>query len=186
MKHYSKTNLRHYQGHIPKCGRRVLVDPSSVVIGDVEIGADSSIWPLVVLRGDMHYIRIGERSSIQDGSVLHITHAGPYNPDGWPLIIGDDCTIAHKVTLHGCTIGSRVLVGMGSIVMDGAIVEDNVVIGANSLVPPGKTLSSGYLYLGSPVKQIRPLSKDELAFFTYGANNYVKLKNLHIEELEKQ
>ncbi|MCG8908449.1 gamma carbonic anhydrase family protein [Pseudomonas sp. DP-17] len=174
--------IRTYQGKTPSLGERVFVDASSVVIGDVEIGADSSVWPLVVIRGDMHRIRIGARTSVQDGSVLHITHAGPFNPDGFPLTIGDEVTIGHKVLLHGCTLGSRILVGMGSIVMDGAVIEDEVILGAGSLVPPGKTLESGFLYVGSPVKKVRPLTDKERAFFSYTAGNYVKLKDQHIAE----
>jgi carbonic anhydrase/acetyltransferase-like protein (isoleucine patch superfamily) len=158
-------NLRKYQNHTPQLGKGAFVDRSAVVIGDVEIGEDSSVWPLTVIRGDMHRIRIGARTSVQDGCVLHITHAGPFNPDGFPLLIGDDVTIAHKVMLHGCTVGSRVLIGMGSIVMDGAVVEDDVIIGAGSLVPPGKRLESGFLYVGSPVKQIRPLTDKEQRLF---------------------
>ncbi|WP_248799721.1 gamma carbonic anhydrase family protein [Pseudomonas sp. MWU13-2105] len=174
--------LRTYQNLTPALGERAFVDRSAVVIGDVEIGADSSIWPLTVIRGDMHRIRIGQRTSVQDGCVLHITHAGPFNPEGFPLLIGDDVTIAHKVMLHGCTLGSRILIGMGSIVMDGAVVEDEVIVGAGSLVPPGKTLESGFLYVGSPVKQARALTDKERAFFTYSAANYVKLKDLHMAE----
>jgi len=174
--------IRTYQGKTPSLGERVFVDASAVVIGDVEIGADSSVWPLVTIRGDMHRIRIGARTSVQDGSVLHITHAGPFNPDGFPLTIGDEVTIGHKVLLHGCTIGSRILVGMGSIVMDGAVIEDEVILGAGSLVPPGKTLESGFLYVGSPVKKARPLTDKERAFFSYTAGNYVKLKDQHIAE----
>ncbi|SHL39787.1 gamma carbonic anhydrase family protein [Phytopseudomonas punonensis] len=174
--------IRTYQGTKPTLGDRAFVDTSAVVIGDVEIGEDSSVWPLTVIRGDMHRIRIGKRTSVQDGSVLHITHAGPFNPDGFPLIIGDEVTIAHKVMLHGCTLGSRILVGMGSTVMDGAVVEDDVIIGAGSLVPPGKVLESGYLYVGSPVKQARPLTDKERNFFSYTAGNYVKLKDQHIAE----
>ncbi|MCU1737752.1 MULTISPECIES: gamma carbonic anhydrase family protein [unclassified Pseudomonas] len=174
--------LRTYQNLTPALGERAFVDRSAVVIGDVEIGADSSIWPLTVIRGDMHRIRIGQRTSVQDGCVLHITHAGPFNPDGFPLLIGDDVTIAHKVMLHGCTVGSRILIGMGSIVMDGAVIEDEVIVGAGSLVPPGKVLESGFLYVGSPVKQARALTDKERAFFTYSAANYVKLKDLHMAE----
>ena len=174
--------LRTYQNLTPALGERAFVDRSAVVIGDVEIGADSSIWPLTVIRGDMHRIRIGQRTSVQDGCVLHITHAGPFNPDGFPLLIGDDVTIAHKVMLHGCTVGSRILIGMGSIVMDGAVIEDEVIVGAGSLVPPGKVLESGLLYVGSPVKQARALTDKERAFFTYSAANYVKLKDLHMAE----
>jgi carbonic anhydrase/acetyltransferase-like protein (isoleucine patch superfamily) len=174
--------IRTYQGLTPQLGERVFVDASAVVIGDVQLGDDSSVWPLVTIRGDMHRIRIGARTSVQDGSVLHITHAGPFNPDGYPLEIGDDVTIGHKALLHGCSIGSRVLIGMGSIVMDGAVVEDEVVIGAGSLVPPGKVLESGYLYVGSPVKQARALNDKERAFFAYSAANYVKLKDVHLAE----
>ena len=174
--------IRKYQNHIPVLAERAFVDQSAVVIGDVEIGADSSIWPLTVIRGDMHRIRIGARTSVQDGCVLHITHAGPFNPDGFPLLIGDEVTIAHKVMLHGCTVGNRILIGMGSIVMDGAVVEDEVIIGAGSLVPPGKRLESGFLYVGSPVKQVRALTDKERAFFSYSASNYVKLKDQHLAE----
>jgi len=174
--------IRKYQNHIPVLAERAFVDHSAVVIGDVEIGADSSVWPLTVIRGDMHRIRIGARTSVQDGCVLHITHAGPFNPDGFPLLIGDEVTIAHKVMLHGCSVGNRILIGMGSIVMDGAVVEDDVIIGAGSLVPPGKRLESGFLYVGSPVRQVRPLTDKERAFFSYSAGNYVKLKDQHLAE----
>ena len=174
--------IRKYQQHVPQLGERAFVDASAVVIGDVELGEDSSVLPMTVIRGDMHRIRIGARTSVQDGSVLHITHAGPFNPDGYPLVIGDEVTVWHKVTLHGCTLGNRILVGMGSIVMDGAVVEDEVIIGAGSLVPPGKRLESGYLYVGSPVKQARALTDKERNFFSYTAGNYVKLKDLHLDE----
>lgn len=177
-------SIRTYQGKDPLLGERVYVDPMAVVIGDVELGEDSSVWPYAIIRGDMHRIRIGARTSVQDGSVLHITHASDYNPAGHPLTIGDDVTIGHSVNLHGCTIGSRVLVGIGSTVLDGAVVEDEVVIGAGTLVPPGKRLESGYLYVGSPCKQARPLSDKERSFFRYSAGNYVALKNIHIQELE--
>ncbi|WP_039917997.1 gamma carbonic anhydrase family protein [Cellvibrio mixtus] len=174
--------IRSFQGHTPHLGERVFVDESAVVIGDVELGDDASIWPCVVIRGDMHRIRVGARTSVQDGSVLHITHASDYNPDGHPLTIGDDVTVGHSVCLHGCTIGNRVLIGIGSTILDGAIIEDEVVIGAGSLVPPGKRLESGFLYIGSPVKQARPLKDSERSFFSYSANNYVKLKNAYLEE----
>jgi len=175
-------NIRPYQDKRPLLGERVYVDPSAVVIGDVELGADSSVWPLAVIRGDMHRIRIGARTSVQDGSVLHITHAGPFNPDGFALTVGDEVTVGHKVTLHGCTLGSRILVGMGAIIMDGAVVEDEVVIGAGTLVPPGKRLESGFLYVGSPARQARPLTEKERAFFSYSAQNYVKLKDQYLAE----
>lgn len=173
----SKSNVRTYLQHQPKIAASTWVDPSAVVIGDVEIGEDCSVWPTAVIRGDMHRIRIGDRCSIQDGSVLHITHAGPFSPEGFPLTLGNEVTVGHKVILHGCTLGSRILVGMGAIIMDGAVVEDEVIIGAGSLVPPGKTLESGYLYVGSPVKAVRPLTEEEKSFFSYTAGNYVQLKN---------
>ena len=174
--------IRSYQGITPKLGNATFIDPTAVVLGDVELGDDVSVWPLTVIRGDMHRIRIGNRTSVQDGSVLHITHAGPFNPDGFPLIIGDDVTIGHQAMLHGCTLGSRILVGMGAMVMDGAVVEDDVIIGAGSLVPPGKTLKSGLLYVGRPVKEVRALTEKEMEFFTYTAGNYVRLKDKHMAE----
>lgn len=174
------TLLRPYLGIYPSINARVFIDPSSVVIGDVHIADDVSIWPLSVLRGDVNYISIGARTNIQDGSVLHVTHKSASNPEGNPLIIGEDVTIGHKVMLHGCTIGNRVLVGMGSIVIDGAIVEDDVIIGANSLVTQGKRLESGYLYTGSPAKAIRKLTDAELGHLRYSANNYVEWKNNYL------
>lgn len=185
MKHnQNPLSIRAYQGQRPQLGEKVYVDPTAIVIGNVHIGADSSVWPYAIIRGDMHRIHIGARTSIQDGSVLHITHASDFNPVGHPLIIGDDVTVGHSVNLHGCTIGSRVLVGIGSTVLDGAVIEDDVVIGAGTLVPPGKRLESGFLYVGSPCKQARPLKDSERAFFKYSAGNYVKLKDIHIAELE--
>jgi len=176
--------MKSFRGNTPQIGDRVWVDDSAVVIGDVVIGEDSSVWPLVAIRGDMHRIRIGARTSIQDNSCLHITHASTYKPDGHPLTIGDDVTVGHMAMLHGCTIGSKVLVGMGTTILDGAVVEDEVIIGAGSLVPPGKRLESGFLYMGSPVKQARPLSEKEIEYFQYAGLNYVKLKDEYLAESE--
>ncbi len=178
------TAIRSHKGYSPQLGERVWIDPTATVIGDVVLGDDCSVWPMTTIRGDMHRIRIGQRCSIQDGSVCHITHAGPYNPDGFPLTLGDDVTVGHKALLHGCTIGSRVLVGMGAIIMDGAVVEDEVIIAAGTLVPPGKHLESGYLYRGSPVRQARELTEEERSFFPYTAANYSKLKDIYREESE--
>ncbi|MFN2360448.1 MAG: gamma carbonic anhydrase family protein [Marinobacter sp.] len=177
------SNVRTHKGNTPQFGERAWVDPSAVVIGDVITGDDVSIWPMTVVRGDMHKIRIGDRCSIQDGSVLHITHASDFNPGGWPLIIGDDVTIGHKALLHGCTVGNQVLVGMGCIIMDGAVVEDEVIVAAGCLVSPGKTLESGYLYVGSPCRQARALSDEEKSFFRYTAGNYVKLKDEYLNQI---
>ena len=178
-------NIRSHNNSKPTLGSAVYIDPAAVVIGDVELGDDCSVWPCAVIRGDMHHICIGDRVSVQDGSILHITHAGEFNEVGYPLTIGNDVTIGHSVNLHGCTVGNRVLVGIGSIILDGAIVEDDVVIGAGTLVPPGKVLASGYMYMGSPCKQIRPLKDHEKAFFTYSASNYVELKNRFLDELNR-
>lgn len=174
--------LRSFQNMFPKTGQRVMVDPSSVAIGDVQLADDVSIWPLVAIRGDVNFVKIGARTNIQDGSVLHVTHKSSYNPDGNPLIVGEDVTIGHKAMLHGCTIGNRVLIGMGSILLDGVVVEDDVMIGAGSLVPQNKRLESGFLYLGSPVQQIRPLKEAELEGLRYSANNYVRWKNEYLAQ----
>lgn len=174
--------LRRYKDLFPVIGDRVMIDASSVIVGDVRLADDVSIWPLVAARGDVNYIQIGARSNIQDGCVLHVTHKSAKNPQGNPLIVGEDVTVGHKVMLHGCTIGDRVLVGMGSILLDGVVVEDDVMIGAGSLVPQHKRLESGFLYLGSPVKQIRPLKEAELEGLRYSANNYVKWKDDYLNQ----
>jgi len=173
--------IRAFHEYTPVLAKGVFIDPSAVIIGNVCLGQDCSVWPQAVIRGDMHSISIGERSNIQDGAILHITHAGPYNPEGWPLVIGDDVTVGHRALLHGCALGNRILIGNGAIVMDGTVIEDEVIVGANSLVPAGKRLDSGYLYMGSPCKKTRPLSEKEKAFFIYSSANYVKLKNQHLD-----
>lgn len=174
--------IRTFQGLTPRLGERVFIDPASVVLGDVVLGDDCSVWPMAVIRGDMHRIRIGARTSVQDGSVLHITHASDFNPGGHPLTIGDDVTIGHQAMLHGCTVGSRVLVGMGATVMDGAVVEDEVIIAAGAVVTPGKRLESGYVYAGNPAKPLRELKTSEREFFPYTAANYVKLKDQYLAD----
>ena len=169
--------IRSFKDKAPQLGERVWVDPSAQVIGDVRLGADSSVWPGAVIRGDMHEIRVGERVSVQDNAVLHITHDSRFNPGGYPLHIGDDVTIAHQATLHGCRIGSRVMIGMQAMVMDGAVIEDEVILAAGALVPPGKHLKRGYLYRGRPATRVRSLTAEELEFLTYVAGNYVRLKD---------
>ena len=171
--------IRTFEGITPTLAAGAWVDESAVVIGDVWLGEDASVWPLTVIRGDVNAIRVGARSNIQDGSVIHVTHDGPYTPGGVPTVIGEDVTVGHKVLLHACSIGDRVLVGMGAIVMDKVVVESDVIIGAGALVPPGKRLESGYLYVGSPVKQLRPLTDKERENLVYSARHYVKIKNRH-------
>lgn len=173
-------SVRSFENTHPKLGGRVFVDPTALVVGDVEIGDDSSIWPMATVRGDVHSIKIGERTSVQDGCVLHVTHAGPYDPEGHDLSIGSDVTVGHKAMIHGCTIEDNCLIGMGSVVMDSAIIRSNVILGANSLVPPGRELEGGFLWVGSPARKIRPLNEEELAFFKYSADNYVKLKDRYL------
>ncbi len=166
----------------PSIHDTVFIHETAVVIGDVTLADDVSVWPLAVIRGDIHSINIGARSNVQDGSVLHVTHASDFNPGGHPLTIGTDVTVGHNVTLHGCTIGNHCLIGMGAIVMDGAIVNDGVMIGAGSLVPPGKVLESGYLYVGSPVKKAREINDKEAQFLSYSPQNYVRLKDKYLSE----
>lgn len=174
--------LRPFKGKIPVVGERVMLDPSSVIIGDVTLANDVSVWPLVAMRGDVNFIRIGARTNIQDGSVLHVTHRSENNKTGNPLIIGEEVTVGHKAMLHGCIIGNRVLVGMGSIILDGAVIEDEVMIGAGSLVSPGKVLEAGYLYLGSPARRVRPLTAQEIKYFRYSADNYVRWKEEYLAQ----
>jgi len=154
----------------------VFIDETAVVIGDVEIGADSSVWPTSVIRGDVNFIRIGERTNIQDGSILHVSHDGPYKPGGSPLVIGDDVTVGHKVVLHACTVEDCCLIGMGSVVLDDAIIESGSLLGAGSLVNPGKRIESGYLWLGQPARRVRALSEKEKAYLKYSAEHYVRLQ----------
>ena len=175
--------LRSFKGVSPKLGERVYIDPAAIVIGNVHLGDDCSIWPGAVIRGDMHKIKIGVRCNIQDNAVLHITHASEYNPDGWPLTMGSDVIVGHSAVLHGCTLGSKILIGNGAILNDGVIAEDHVMVGAGCMVPPQKTLESGFVYVGNPCRVLRPISDKEKEFLTYSPNNYVKLKNIYLDEL---
>ena len=175
-------HLRPYKNLSPTLKAGAYVDESAVVIGDVVLEQDVSVWPLVVIRGDVNRVRIGARTNIQDGTVIHEARPKPNNPGGYPTIIGEDVTIGHKVMLHGCQIGDQVLVGMGAIVLDGAVIESQVVVGAGAMVTPGKRLESGYLYTGSPARQARPLKQNELERFTQTAQDYIELKNDYLAE----
>lgn len=149
--------------------------PSAEVIGEIRIGAQSSVWCKAVIRGDVNHIHIGRGTNIQDLSMLHVSHKSAADPLGAPLIIGDYVTVGHSVILHGCEIGDECLIGMGSLVMDKVVIEPRVLVGAGSLVPEGKRLQSGYLYLGRPAKPVRPLTDAELAHFRYSAEHYIRL-----------
>ena len=166
-----------FENITPDIHSTAYIHDQALVVGDVVIGADSSVWPFTVVRGDVNIIRIGERSNVQDNSVLHVTHDGPYRPGGYALEIGDEVTIGHRVILHGCKVGNRCLIGMGAIVMDGAVLNDNVMLGAGSLVSPGKELEGGYLWLGQPARRVRKLTDKEIESLEYSAQHYVRVKN---------
>mgnify|MGYP001594747234 CR=1 FL=1 len=172
--------IRPYAKILPTLGPGAYVDEQACVIGDVHLGEDASVWPFATVRGDVNRIRIGARSNVQDNSVLHVTHDGPYTPGGADLLIGDDVTLGHGVILHACHIGNRVLVGMGSLLLDKVVVEDEVFIAAGSLVSPGKRLQSGWLYAGRPAKPVRELKPEEIANLSYSAAHYVRVKNRYL------
>jgi len=172
--------IRTFEQYTPEIAESAFVDDSAVVTGNVVIGADSSVWPMCSVRGDIHSIRIGARTNIQDGSILHVSHDSEFAPGGYALTIGDDVTVGHNAVVHACTVEDMCLVGMGSVLLDGAIVRSGVIIGAGSLVPPDKELEGGYLWLGSPVKRARELTEREKAFLVYSASHYVDLKNRHM------
>jgi len=174
--------LRSYKNSFPVIGNAVYIDPFSSIIGDVTLADDVSIWPMCVIRGDVNAIKIGKRSNIQDGSVLHVARKGEASTEGYSLMIGEDVTVGHKAMLHACRIGDRVLIGMGAIVLDNARIDDDVILAAGALVPPNKHLESGYLYVGSPAKAVRKLSDDEFAFLKRSATHYVKLKDEYIAQ----
>ena len=169
------TPLAPHHGVMPRLDVGAWVHPRATVIGEVSLGAGASVWPGAVIRGDVNSIAIGEATNIQDGSVLHVSHRTPANPAGGPLVVGARVTVGHTVILHACTIGDECLIGMGSIVLDRAVIQRHVLLGAGSLVPEGKVLESGHLYLGRPAKMVRALTSEEVAYFAYSAEHYVSL-----------
>lgn len=186
MTSLSKTNIRPYRDKRPRLGAKVYVDPAAVVIGDVEIGEDASIWPCAVIRGDVHFIRIGDRSNIQDGAVLHVTHDGPYSPGGFPLLIGADVTVGHGAILHACTIDDACLIGMHATVLDGARVSKHAMVGAGAVVTPGKIVGEGELWLGNPARCVRALSNAQIEQLYYSAQHYVRMKNEYLAQVEQE
>jgi carbonic anhydrase/acetyltransferase-like protein (isoleucine patch superfamily) len=170
-------SIRPFETAEPRLGARVYVDPAASVIGRVSLGDDASVWPAAVVRGDVHEIRIGARCNIQDGSVLHVTHDGPYQPGGFGLTLADDVTVGHRVTLHGCTVGNLCLIGMGATVMDGAVLEDEVLLAAGSLVTPGTRVSGARLWRGAPARAVRDLTGEEREMLRYSSAHYMKLKD---------
>jgi carbonic anhydrase/acetyltransferase-like protein (isoleucine patch superfamily) len=168
--------IRPYRGILPVLGPGAWIDETAQVIGQVELGEDVSVWPFVLIRGDVNRIRIGARSNVQDASIVHVSRPHAGNEAGWPTLIGEDVVIGHRVALHGCTIRDRVLVGIGATVLDGVEVQSDVIIGAGSLVTPGKTLESGYLYVGSPARRSRELTPEERERIPRMAGDYVRLQ----------
>lgn len=170
--------IRPYRGKRPEIAASAYLDPAAVLIGDVVIGDDSSVWPCTVIRGDVNYIRIGARTNIQDASVLHVMR------DEYPLILGDDVTIGHSVTLHGCTIANRCLIGMGSIILNGARIGAGSIIAAGTLIPEKTVVEPGSLWMGSPGRFRRPLeSKDSESIMRY-AKNYLGYKDIYMAEVQ--
>ena len=174
-------HLRPYRGILPTLGERVYVDPAATCIGDVVLGDDVSLWPGVVVRGDVNFIRIGARSNIQDGAVIHVTHDGPYGaPGGLATVIGEDVTIGHKAIIHACRIEDAVLVGMGAMLLDGVVVRKHAFVGAGALVTPGKEVGEGELWLGNPARKARMLTDAEIEALYYSAQHYVRLKDEYL------
>lgn len=163
-----------YGGIMPEIDPTVYLADNVVLIGDVKIGEDSSVWFGSVIRGDVNYIRIGRGTNIQDNSVVHVTH------DTHPTIIGDYVTVGHRVILHGCKVGNHVLIGMGAVVMDGVEIEDYVLVGAGALLTPGKRFPSGVLVAGFPAKVVRDLKEEEIRLIEESARNYIKYKNIYL------
>ncbi len=174
-------NIRDYLDKTPQLGARAYIDPAAVVIGDVVLGDDVSVWPFTVIRGDVNFVRIGDRTNVQDGSVVHVSHDGPHAKlGGFATVIGRDCTIGHKAIVHACKIEDACLVGMGSTVLDGAVIQQHGFLGAGALLAPGKVMGPGEMWLGSPAKFVRKLSDAEIDALFYSANHYVKLKDEYL------
>lgn len=174
------TSLRSFKGVLPTLGARAYVDPAATVIGDVVLGDDVSIWPGAVLRGDVHYIRVGARSNIQDGTIVHVTHDGPYSPGGFPTLIGEGVTIGHAAVIHACTIEDYCLIGMHATVLDGAVVKKYGFVGAGSVLPPGKVVGERELWLGNPAQRVRLLTDKQIEQLHYSADHYVRLKDAYL------
>ena len=171
-------SIRSFENHHPSIADSAYVDPSAEVIGNVNVGEHASIWPGVVIRGDVHEIRIGPETNIQDGVICHCTSPKGEHP-GWPLLVGARVTVGHGAILHACEIGDECLIGMRATVMDGAIVKAGAFVGANTLVPPGKILEGGFLWLGAPARKVRPLSEEEIVDIRESAAHYVRVATRH-------
>ncbi len=171
--------IRSFGDRHPVIDPEAWVDESAVVIGDVTLGPQVSVWPTCVLRGDVGSITVGELTNIQDGTIVHVTHDGPYTPGGFDTTIGKGVTIGHRAIVHACRVGDWCLVGMGAIIMDGAELGPRAILAAGALVPSGKRLEGGQLYVGSPAKPLRPLTDTELESLEYSARHYARLMAAH-------
>ena len=173
-------SVRPYLDKFPALGERVYVDPAATVIGEVELGDDVSVWPGTVIRGDVNFIRIGARSNVQDGTIVHVSHHSPYNKAGYPTLIGEDVTIGHGAIVHACTIEDACLIGMGASILDGAVVKKHGFVGAGAVVGPGKVVGEAELWLGNPARPARKLSDKEIESLLYSAQHYVRLKDRYL------
>ena len=169
------SSIHAFEGKEPQIAADAWVHSSALVIGDVSLGAGSSIWPQCVVRGDIHRIEIGRATNIQDGSILHVSHDSRFMPGGAPILIHDRVTVGHQVVLHGCEIQEGCLVGIGARVLDRAVLKPRTLLGAGALVTPGQVLEGGYLWLGAPARRARPLTDRELEYLDYVADNYLRL-----------
>lgn len=174
--------IRSFQGMQPQIDSSAFIAETAVVIGDVTVGAESSIWYNVVARGDVNFIRIGARSNIQDLTMLHVTHKKHADDPGAPLVIGDDVTVGHSVTLHGCTIGNGAFIGMQAMVMDKAVVGEGALVGARALVTEGTIIPPHTLWVGAPARYKRDLNPDEIAWLRRSAGNYVKYSREYLDD----
>ncbi|MEF3082348.1 gamma carbonic anhydrase family protein [Luteimonas sp. SMYT11W] len=177
-------DLRPYRNTAPRLGARVYVDPAATVIGDVVLGDDVSVWPATVIRGDVNHVHIGARTSVQDGTVIHVSHAGPHaKRGGFPTLIGSDVTIGHKAVIHACTIEDAALIGMGALVLDGAVVRKHAFVAAGAVVSPGKVVGEGELWVGNPARCVRKLDDAQIEGLYYSAAHYVRLKDEYLAAL---
>lgn len=172
-------HIRPFDGVWPSIAEGAWVDETAVVIGDVTLGPGASIWPHCVVRGDIHRIAIGAETNIQDGSILHVSHDSRFLPGGAPLILHERITVGHQVVLHGCEIGELCLIGIGARVLDRVVIQPRTMLAAGALVPPGRVLEGGYLYVGAPAARARALTDRELEYLEYVAANYVRLAERH-------
>jgi carbonic anhydrase/acetyltransferase-like protein (isoleucine patch superfamily) len=173
------SRIRSFEGRTPGIAADAWIDETALVIGDVTLGPGVSVWPFCVLRADVHRIEVGAGTNIQDGCILHVSHDSRFHPGGAGLSIGPRVTVGHQAVLHGCTIGELCLIGIGARVLDRAVLEPHTILGAGALVPPGRVLDGGHLWVGSPARRARALTDEELEYLDYSAEHYLRLTARH-------